>query len=56
MSDDSIFKWRFETLRGLGFSDGDAWVLADNRGVDLHRVARMVRAGCSVELAVRILR
>jgi hypothetical protein len=44
-----------EQLSNAGYSWACAMVIAANRDVDLHRAVALVRQGCPVETAVRIL-
>ena len=49
-----VARWRFEQFRALGFGDEEAWLLASS-DADLHRSRVLVAAGCSLELALKIL-
>lgn len=48
--------WRSEELERAGFPPGAAAELATRTDVDLHRAAELLANGCSVELALEILR
>jgi len=52
---DPIVDWRVEQLVGAGFAADDALTLAVRSEIDLHRAAALLRDGCPVELALRIL-
>jgi hypothetical protein len=52
---DGVRSWRFEQLLRCGYPAYDALVLSARREIDLHAAARLLHAGCSVELALRIL-
>jgi hypothetical protein len=53
--DERVIRWRMEQLSNAGYSWACAMVIAANRDVDLHRAVALVRQGCPVETAVRIL-
>jgi hypothetical protein len=53
--DERVIRWRMEQLSNAGYSWACAMVIAANRDVDLHRAVALVRDGCPVETAVRIL-
>jgi hypothetical protein len=53
--DERVIRWRMEQLSNAGYSWACAMVIAANRDVDLHRAVGLVRQGCPVETAVRIL-
>lgn len=50
-----VVDWREEELLRAGYPAAAAHRLARRHDVDLHHAVDLVRAGCSPELAVRIL-
>jgi len=50
----TILLWRAEQFRRLGFTDNDAWLLAESEA-DLGVARRLHRGGCQLETALRIL-
>jgi len=50
-----VLSWRIEQLIAAGFDSDSAFVLALDRGVDLHEATELVRRGCSPATAFRIL-
>lgn len=50
-----VLCWRFEQLVVVGFSAGDAAILASHVEIDLHAAVDLVGRGCSHETALRIL-
>lgn len=52
---EQVLCWRFEQLAVVGFSAGDAAILASHVEVDLHNALDLVHRGCSHETALRIL-
>ena len=50
-----VLGWRIEQLIGAGFDSDAAFVLALDRNVDLHEAIGLVRRGCPLATAVRIL-
>jgi hypothetical protein len=50
-----VIRWRMEQLANAGYTWACAMVVAANRDIDLHRAVGLVRQGCPVETAVRIL-
>jgi hypothetical protein len=50
-----VLNWRFEELERAGYSTESANELAERTDVDLHAAVELVRAGCPVGTAVRIL-
>lgn len=50
-----VAHWRFASLRCAGYDGRSARTLARRRDVDLHLAADLLRAGCPVETALRIL-
>ena len=51
-----VVGWRFEELRRAGYGERDALELADRSDVDLHLAVELIRRGCPLETALRILR
>ena len=54
-SADPILDWRLEQLIEAGYSAEDALMLAPRNDVDLHQAVALLRKGCPVEVALRIL-
>ena len=52
---EQVLCWRFEQLVVVGFSAGDAAILASHVEVDLHHAADLVNRGCPHGTALRIL-
>lgn len=50
-----VLHWRIEQLVRAGFDDDEADLLAQRRDIDLHAAMRLLRDGCSRELALQIL-
>jgi hypothetical protein len=50
-----VLRWRIEQLVRAGFRGVDAEALAERRDVDLHQAIRLLRNGCTPELALAIL-
>jgi hypothetical protein len=50
-----VLHWRIEQLVRAGFGEEEADLLAQRRDVDLHQAIRLLRTGCSPELALQIL-
>jgi hypothetical protein len=50
-----VLTWRFEELERAGYPVGPANELAERSDVDLHAAVELVRAGCPVDTALRIL-
>jgi hypothetical protein len=50
----AILLWRAEQFQHLGFSETDAWLLAESEA-DLGVARRLHRGGCRLETALRIL-
>jgi hypothetical protein len=50
-----VVEWRTRELRRAGYDERDARRLAERVDVDLHRAIDLIRSGCPVETAVRIL-
>jgi hypothetical protein len=52
--DARVYAWRVEQLLGLGYSHVIASAVASF--IDWHEIARLVERGCSLELALEIVR
>jgi hypothetical protein len=50
-----ILSWRFEALCKAGYDASDALVLATRVEIDLHQATNLLRHGCPVSTALRIL-
>ena len=50
-----VARWRIDQLAGAGYDREAASLLADARHVDLHDAVELVRGGCPVDTALRIL-
>lgn len=50
-----VLGWRIEQLIAVGFDSDAAFVLALDRGVDLHDATELVRRGCPPHTAFHIL-
>ena len=48
-------EWRLERLKRAGYPDEQARVLSERGDIDLHLAVRLLRLGCPVETALRIL-
>lgn len=55
ISSASLRQWRIEQLEDAGYPQEEAFLLARRLDVDLHEACDLLRKGCSVKLAVRIL-
>lgn len=53
--EDRVVDWRARQLRAAGLEELDALELALRRDVDLHVAVRLLRDGCPVATARRIL-
>jgi hypothetical protein len=53
--DTQVIDWRIEALERAGYDEIAAIELALRTDVDLHRAASIVRQGCPVDIALRIL-
>jgi len=53
--DFGVVVWRFDCLVRAGYRDAEALLLAENAGVDLHDAVELLRRGCPVGEALRIL-
>jgi len=51
-----VQRWRIEELERAGYDTQSASELAARNDVDLHRAVELIENGCSVELALEILR
>ena len=51
-----VQRWRVEELERAGFDTQSATELAGRTDVDLHRAVGLIEAGCTIELALQILR
>lgn len=51
-----VQRWRTEALERAGYDTQSATELAGRNDVDLHRAVGLVEAGCSIALALEILR
>ena len=52
---DRIERWRHEELERAGYDSESALVLAASHDVDLHAAVRLLKRGCTVDLALQIL-
>ena len=52
---DRIEQWRHEELQRAGYDAESALVLAASHDVDLHEAVRLLKRGCTVDLALQIL-
>jgi len=52
---DSVRRWRLEALVRAGYRPWDALVLSGRPDIDLHLALDLLKKGCPVETAVRIL-
>jgi hypothetical protein len=52
---DRIEQWRHEELERAGYDSESAFVLAASHDVDLHDAVKLLKRGCSVDLALQIL-
>lgn len=53
--DERVSRWRREQLVRAGYDEVDALLLAETGEVDLHLATELLRRGCPVETALRIL-
>lgn len=51
-----VVGWRFDELRRAGYDERKAMELALRGDVDLHVALELMRRGCPVDTAMRILR
>jgi hypothetical protein len=52
---ENVLRWRFEELVRAGYGAEAAVVVASHVDVDLHAATELIRHGCPVETALRIL-
>ena len=52
---DRIEQWRHEELERAGYDSESAVVLAASHDVDLHDAVKLLKRGCTVDLALQIL-
>jgi hypothetical protein len=52
---DWVRQWRLEQLERAGYPAKDALLLAGRLDIDIHEAAHLLRNGCPVTTAVRIL-
>lgn len=52
---EAILRWRLDELVRVGFDIGSALIVASHVEVDLHDACDLLRRGCPVETALRIL-
>jgi hypothetical protein len=52
---DRIEQWRHQELERAGYDSESALVLAASHDVDLHDAVRLLKRGCTVDLALQIL-
>ncbi len=52
---DRVEHWRQEELARAGYDPESALVLAASHDVDLHEAVKLLKRGCSVDLALQIL-
>lgn len=50
-----VDEWRHSVILKLGFPEAEARNLAARRDVDLHELSRLIKNGCSLELALEIV-
>jgi hypothetical protein len=50
-----VERWRAQELERAGFPEDVATELATRTDVDLHAAINLIRRGCTVDLAARIL-
>ncbi len=50
-----VERWRTSELMRVGFPGDDAVALAARTDVDLHEAIEIVKRGCPLDLAIRIL-
>ena len=51
-----VLDWRIGELMRAGYPEKIAIILALNVEVDIHQAAKLIRDGCSVKTALRILK
>jgi hypothetical protein len=52
---DRIEQWRHQELERAGYDPESALVLAASHDVDLHDAVKLMKRGCTVDLALQIL-
>jgi hypothetical protein len=52
---DRIEQWRHQELERAGYDSESALVLAASHDVDLHDAVKLMKRGCTVDLALQIL-
>lgn len=52
---EGVLRWRFDELTRAGYEAEAALLVASHVDVDLHLAVDIVRSGCPVETALRIL-
>jgi len=52
---DLVRRWRFDELARAGYPPSAALVVSGRSDIDLHAAVRLLRRGCPVETALRIL-
>lgn len=52
---DKIVRWRLEQLLSAGYDGGAALIVAMDSSIDLHSAVSLLRRGCPMETALRIL-
>ena len=53
--DDPVRRWRYDQLQRAGYPPSDARVLSARNDVDVHKAVKLLRDGCPVATALRIL-
>ena len=54
-SSQDVLSWREEQLRAAGYTREDAVRLSERTDVDLHLATDLLRNGCAIDTALRIL-
>jgi len=52
---EAILRWRFDELVRSGYDTASAFVLASHVEIDLHGATALLRRGCPLETALKIL-
>jgi hypothetical protein len=52
---DDVIRWRYEELERAGYDAGSALRVAMQPGADLHVAVDLLRNGCGLETALRIV-
>jgi hypothetical protein len=52
---DKVVRWRLEQLAAAGYDSRSALILAMDSSVDLHQAVALLRSGCPLDTALRIL-